>query len=404
MHSIGILYSLMTHYLGLVPFMDEYKVMGLAPYGDPGRYYAQFAELVHLREDGTYTVPLMARDYSAAQQETHEGVFAELVGRFGPARLPGEPLTGQHADLAAALQAITEASLLHVLRAARQSTGHRRLCLAGGVALNCTANGLVARSGLFDDVFVQPAASDDGTALGAALQAEPHLTGHVSPADMPYWGPGFTDEELAGVAGCPEGCAVRHFGGEDADRDLVRYVARLLADGQIVAWFQGRMEFGPRALGNRSILADPRHAGMRDRLNAVVKDRESFRPFAPAVRAEDAGRYFEIDAGAEDIYAHMLFVARTRQEYRDQLGAVTHVDGTARVQTVRRFRNERFWSLITAFGEETGMPVLLNTSFNLKGQPIIAMPDEAVRTFLRSRIDVLAIGRTVVTRQEVGHG
>lgn len=417
MHSIGILYALLTHHLGFVPFMDEYKVMGLAPFGDAKRYFDTFAELVRLRDDGSYTVPLLARDRTADEQETHDGVLRELAERLGPARKPGAEVSREHIDIAAALQATIESSLLHVLRAAREQTGERRLCLAGGVALNCSANGLVSRSRLFDDIFVQPAASDDGSALGAALQADATASARAGRMAMPFWGPGFSDEELAVAAGAPEGCTVRHLGtgttentgstgtadiALDGDRELAEHVAELLEEGLIVAWFQGRMEFGPRALGNRSILADPRQEGMRDRINAVVKERESFRPFAPAVRVEDAAHYFDIAPGSEHRYAHMLFVTSTRAEHRAGLGAVTHVDGTARVQTVRAEDNRRFWELIGAFGRRTGTSVVLNTSFNLKGQPVIATPEEALRTFLHSKLDALVLGRTVI-RKEARH-
>ncbi|MFG3104231.1 carbamoyltransferase [Streptomyces sp. NPDC048182] len=403
MHSVGILYALLTHHLGFVPFMDEYKVMGLAPFGDPRRYYDTFAEFVQPREHGAYSVPLLARDRTAEEHETHAGALRELAERLGPAREPGTEVRREHIDIAAALQATIENTLLHVLRDARERTGESRLCLAGGVALNCSANGLVTRTRLFDDVFVQPAAADDGSALGAALQADATAAAKAGRMSMPYWGPGFTDEELAAAAGTPAGCVVEHVGtdadAEEADRRLADHVAGLLEEGRIVAWFQGRMEFGPRALGHRSILADPRQENMRDRINAVVKERESFRPFAPAVRAEDAADYFDIEPGTEDRYAHMLFVTSTRAEHRAGLGAVTHVDGTARVQTVRAGANRRFWELIGAFGRRTGTPVVLNTSFNLKAQPVIATPQEALRTFLRSNLDVLVLGRTVIRKE-----
>ncbi|MFD8781618.1 carbamoyltransferase [Kitasatospora sp. NPDC059599] len=395
MHSVGILYSLVTHHLGFVPFMDEYKVMGLAPYGDPQRYYDRFATMVRLREDGTYTVPVLARDRTAFEHETHEGVLRELAAVLGPARLPGQPSTQDHADIAAALQAITEQAMLHVLRAARERTGLNRLCLAGGVALNCTLNGLVSRSRLFDDIFVQPASSDDGTAIGAALAADAAASSRAGRMSMPYWGPGFSDEELAAAVGEPQGCTVHEYA---TDAELAEGVSELLADGNITAWVQGRMEFGPRALGNRSIIADPRTEAMRDRLNEVVKERESFRPFAPVVRVQDAGDYFEIEPGTESRYAHMLFVTQTRAEQRDNLGAVTHVDGSARVQVLHPESNPRFFELISAFGRRTGTPVVLNTSFNLRGQPIIATPQEALRTFLRSKLDALVLGRTVIVK------
>jgi carbamoyltransferase len=272
--------------------------------------------------------------------------------------------------------------------------------MAGGVALNCTANGLISRSRMFDRIFVQPAAGDDGSALGAALYT------HVRRADtdvrrrmtMPYWGPGYGPEEVARALSAWPDCRSRRYPDE---AELARDVAARIAGREVVAWFQGRMEFGPRALGNRSILADPRDPTMRDHLNALVKQREGFRPFAPVVRDVDASRFFDLPSGAEDRHAHMLFVGHTRPEYRDALPAVTHVDGTARVQVLRPGHNDRLWRLLAEFGALTGVPVLLNTSFNLRGQPVIRDPETALRTFLGSRMDCLVLGDHVVQRSEM---
>ncbi|TDC25574.1 carbamoyltransferase [Streptomyces sp. 8K308] len=396
-HSLGTLYGAVTLYLGFVFAMDEYKVMGLAPYGDPRRYFDEVMELIRLGPDGTFTVPALGENRGWREHETLAGTLRELTRRFGPPRAPGAAVEERHRDVAAALQAGLEAAMLHVLRHFREVTGQRRLCLAGGVALNCTLNGLTARSGWFDDIFVQPAAGDDGSSLGAALYVQAQQAGVVPEARMgaPYWGPGY-DDDLVGLAvdkrlECPKR---RYL----SDEELVPDVATLLARGQVVAWFQGRMEFGPRALGNRSILADPRDPGMRDRLNELVKQRENFRPFAPVVREEDAHRYFDIPSGMERAYAHMLLVARTHEEHRDTLPAITHVDGTARVQILRRQDNERLWRLIGEFGRITGVPVLLNTSFNLRGQPIICDPDVALETFVRSRMDHLVMGNYLLSR------
>jgi carbamoyltransferase len=398
LHSLGLLYGLFTHYLGFVPGTDEYKVMGLAAGGDPRRFFPALCALLRLRDRGEFTVPLLARDVTALEQETHEGVLRELSARFGPPREPGVPLERRHVDLAAALQAALETALLHVLRHFRAETGLRRLCLAGGVALNCTANGKIHRSRLFDRIFVQPAAGDDGTALGAALYVRRQRAG-PSPnrrMTMPYWGPEYSEAEMvAALDGCA-GCRVtRH----DDTRELTAEVADMLAAGLVCAWFQGRMEFGPRALGCRSILADPRDVRMRDHVNGLIKEREAFRPFAPVVATEEAGRWFQIPAGEEELFAHMLVVAPVRPERREQLGAVTHVDGSARVQTIRRQDNPLYWQLIADFGAVTGVPVLLNTSFNLRGQPIVRSPADAVATFLRSQLDALVIGRHLVTRE-----
>ncbi|HET9898346.1 MAG TPA: carbamoyltransferase C-terminal domain-containing protein [Streptosporangiaceae bacterium] len=400
--SLGILYSVVTHYLGFLPGMDEYKVMGLAPYGDRSRFAGVARKLAELDAKGQLLIPVLSRDQSPTERETHQGVLNALEDLFGPARHPEAPVEQRHMDVAATLQDCLERSLLHVLAAARPQLGSARLCMAGGVALNCTANGLILRSGEFDDVFVQPAAGDDGTALGAALwQLHQHVP--VTPArmTMPYWGDSASDEQIAeAVRGLGPGHEVAAL----AEDELVAAVAELIASGSIVAWFQGRMEFGPRALGNRSILADPTRPGMRAHLNAVVKQREEFRPFAPAVLAEEAGKYFDITPGTERTFEHMLFVAQVRDEYRDRLPAITHVDGSARLQVVRRDSAPLFWKLIMQAGRRLGVPIVLNTSFNLRGQPIIRTPAEAAATYARSAIDALAIGNWLVTRSPQAAG
>lgn len=397
LHSLGTLYGAVTLYLGFAFGMDEYKVMGLAPYGDRQRFADRATQLVRLGPEGRFTVPVLAENEDWLERETHAGVLRALTRLFGPPREPGAPVGQRHMDVAAAVQSVLESTLLHVLRHFAARTGADRLCLAGGVALNCTANGLIERCGLFEDVFVQPAAGDDGAALGAALQvhtlrAARDVRGRMT---MPFWGPEFDDAAVEHAVTAEPDCRSEHV--EDFGR-LVDRTARCIDRGEVVAWFQGRMEFGPRALGHRSILADPRDPGMRDRLNSLIKQREDFRPFAPVVRHEDAQRFFALAKGTEDRHAHMLFVVPVRQEYRACLPAVTHVDGTARVQVVRREHNPGLWQLIGAFGELTGVPVLLNTSFNLRGQPIILDPATAVATYRRSGIDHLVLGNHFVTR------
>lgn len=397
LHSLGTLYGAVTLYLGFAFGMDEYKVMGLAPYGDRQRFADRLTQIVRLGRQGNFAVPVLAENENWLERETHAGTMRALTRLFGPPREPGAPMEQRHMDVAAAVQSVLESSLMHVLRHFAAETGADRLCLAGGVALNCSANGLIERSGLFEDVFVQPAAGDDGAALGAALQvhirqAARDVRGRMT---MPFWGPEFDEAAIDHALTAEQDCRSEYF--EDFGR-LVDTTARRLADGEVVAWFQGRMEFGPRALGNRSILADPRDPGMRDHLNSLIKQREGFRPFAPVVRREDAHRFFELGKGEEDRYAHMLFVVPVREEYRDRLPAVTHVDGTARVQVVGREHNPRLWRLIGAFGDLTGVPVLLNTSFNLRGQPIIRDPWTAVSTYRRSGLDHLVLGDRFVTR------
>jgi carbamoyltransferase len=396
-HSLGILYSVFTLYLGFDFNMDEYKVMGLAPYGDRRAYYSQVMDLIRLREDGTYAIPLFGHNATTVDRETHAGVLRFLEERFGPARAPDGEMEQRHKDLAAAVQAVLQTVQLHVLKHFAGRTGLTDLCLAGGVALNCTANGVVRRSRLFKRVFVQPAAGDDGAALGAALYVQ-HSRAPGTPAprlDAPLWGPSYEREEIRRVlAARPELTAI----GYESFPALAEATAERLERGEILGWFQGRMEFGPRALGNRSILADPRPADMRTRVNMLIKKREGFRPFAPAVIADRASEYFEVDRGDEETFAHMLFVVPVRPAYRAALPAITHVDGTARVQTVTRAVNPRFHELLTAFAARTGLPVLLNTSFNVKGQPIVCTPEEAVDTFQAARLDALVIGDYLVTR------
>ena len=317
-----------------------------------------------------------------------------LTERFGPARDPEGEITQQHKDIAASLQAVLQACQLHVVRHFKQETGQRNLCMAGGVALNCSANGVIRRSRLFEGMFVQPAAGDDGCAIGAALYAQRLQDKSFRPRKMgmPLWGPEFGEAELrSALDGEVEFTKV------DSFEELSCQIAKKLAAGQIVAWFQGRMEFGPRALGSRSILADPRDPTMRDKINSLVKKREAFRPFAPVVTQEGAAKYFDIAEGDEETYAHMLYVTPVRAAYREQLPAVTHIDGSSRVQTVFQKTNPRLWSLLKAFEQTTGLPILLNTSFNVKGQPIVCTPQEAVETFLRARLDVLVLGDYIVT-------
>ena len=390
LHSLGILYGVFTMYLGFLFGVDEYKVMGLAPYGNPRKYYNEVAQLVHLRDDGTYTIPLFANNRTQLEKETHRGVLQVLQEKFGPIREKGTEFTQHHKDLAAALQAVVQTCQLHVLRHFRQETGMENLCMAGGVALNCSANGVIKRSRQFKHMFIQPASGDDGVALGAALYAQSlnNPTFHPEKMKAPLWGPGFSRDDIQRTLRARADCLVAV---APDFPSLCRDVAGRLSQGHIVGWFQERMEYGPRALGNRSILADPRDPGMRDKINALVKKREGFRPFAPVVTKEAATKYFDIQEGEEDTYAHMLLVTQVRPAFRNQLPAITHIDGSARVQTVSRDNYPRLWELLRAFESLTGMPILLNTSFNVKGQPMICNPEEALDTFLFARLDLLVL-------------
>jgi carbamoyltransferase len=397
-HSLGILYSVFTLYLGFVFNMDEYKVMGLAPYGNPRRYLDKMMELINLKDDGTHSISVLFRSETELQRETYSATIDVFTEMFGPAREPESEITQHHMDIAAALQTALQNALMHTLRHFKDLTGMDNLCTAGGVALNCSANGVLRRSRLFSNMFVQPASGDDGTALSAALyvrhQQDPAAT--AERMSVPLWGPEFSRQEITPLveqASEFDHTLFENFG------ELAAEIAARLEEGQIIGWFQGRMEYGPRALGNRSILADPRPQDMRERINAIIKKRELFRPFAPAVASEYATRYFEIDEGEEELYSHMLFVTRVRREQREALPAITHVDGSARVQTVSEEQNPRFWVLIRAFEARTGMPVVLNTSFNVRGQPIVCTPQEALETFNMADLDALVMGDYLLTRK-----
>jgi carbamoyltransferase len=395
LHSLGILYGVFTLYLGFYMGLDEYKVMGLAPYGNAGRYFKRLLELVHLKRDGTFEIPILFVNRTVEEKETYAGTLRALADKFGPAREPQMRITPHHMDIAAGLQATLQTALMHVLRYFKKETGQTNLCMAGGVALNCTANGAIKRSRIFNGMFVQPASGDDGTALGAALHVhrlhQPKI--HIGKMRLPLWGPEYGDQTISAVLSARQDCTARLYDSFDV---FAARVAGCLARGQIIGWFQGRMEYGPRALGSRSILADPRGAEMRGRINQLVKKREEFRPFAPAVIAEAAAQFFELGEGEEPTYAHMLLVAQVRTAYRNQLPAVTHVDGSARVQTVAKEDQPRFWTLLNEFGKLSGVPILLNTSFNIRGQPIVRTPTEAIDTFLAAGIDMLVIGNYLV--------
>jgi carbamoyltransferase len=392
---LGILYGVFTLYLGFYMGLDEYKVMGLAPYGNVGRYFKRLVELVHLKRDGTFEIPILFANRTVEDKETYAGTLRALADMFGPAREPETRITPHHMDIAAGLQATLQTALMHVLRCFKKETGQTNLCMAGGVALNCTANGAIKRSRIFNGMFVQPASGDDGTALGAALHVhrlhQPKI--NIGKMRLPLWGPEYGDQAISAVLSARQDCTARLY---DSFDDLAARVAGCLARGQTIGWFQGRMEYGPRALGSRSLLADPRDPEMRGRINQLVKKREEFRPFAPAVIAEAAARFFELGEGEELTYAHMLLVAQVRTAYRNQLPAVTHVDGSARVQTVAKEDQPRFWTLLNEFGKLSGVPILLNTSFNVRGQPIVRTPAEAIDTFLAAGIDMLVIGNYLV--------
>jgi carbamoyltransferase len=393
--SIGILYSLVTLHLGFDFNSDEYKIMGLAPYGDPARFRPFFEQAVELRDDGSIRIPILKLNKSRDERENYTVTRAYLDEHLVPRRLPSDPVTSDHEDVAAALQECLDRVILHVCGHFAEQTGLRRIALAGGVSLNCTANGKLMRSGLFDEVYVQPVAGDDGVALGAALyrtSLAEEVPNRRLPA--PLFGPRYSTSDIE--------AALRRFGDKikwqhfDSLEDTCASAARLIADGRVIAWSRGRMEFGPRALGNRSILADPGHPEMRDRINAMVKKREAFRPFAPACSVEEAHRWFDVAPGEEHPY--MISVVDVRPEAQSLLPAITHVNGSARLQTVSVNDNPDFHALLLAVGETTGRQMVLNTSFNVKGQPIVNTPDEAIETFLGTGIEFLFLENFHVTR------
>ncbi|MDD9938432.1 MAG: hypothetical protein OXT09_32785 [Myxococcales bacterium] len=401
MHSLGQLYSAFTMYTGFEMNMDEYKIMGLAPFGNRRKYFNEVMSLIKLKDDGTYAIPLFAENKTVLAKETHAGVLSWLEERFGPRRAQGaEGMDDRFKDLSAALQAALQQTQLHVLKHYRRETGLENLCMAGGVALNCTANGVIKRSGLFKGIFVQPASGDDGSALGAALyvQRREQPKTPQKRIDPPLWGPGFDDGQIKAAVDARS--AEYQVKLHDSFEGAIADAAERLDKGEILSWFRGRMEFGPRALGARSILADPRPEDMRNRVNMKIKKREGFRPFAPAVISEEAAEYFELKKGDEATYEHMLYVMQVRAKWRNKLHAITHVDGSARVQTVTEEGNAPFYAMLKAFGERTGISMLLNTSFNVKGQPIVCTPEEAIDTFLFAQLDALVIGNYVLSRND----
>jgi carbamoyltransferase len=404
-HSLGILYTAVTQWLGFPKYGDEGKVMGLAPYGRP-RFAATLRQACHATDEGfALDVSWFTHATSGAQMTWDQGTpvverlwSSRFVEELGPPREPGTPLEERHHDVAASLQAITEEIVIHMARMLQRSTGAKRLCLAGGVALNSVANGKLRSSTDFEEIFVQPAAGDNGTSLGAALFVEHALLGRPRKFVMRHasTGPEFD------AAACEAAIARARLDGvqvtrTDGDKELVEQTAAALADGKIVGWFQGRMEFGPRALGQRSVLADPRHPGMKDLLNARIKHREPFRPFAPAVLAERAAEWFD-DAQPSPA---MLMVLPFRAEKRALVPAVAHVDGSGRLQTVERADSPLYYDLISAFEKRTGVPILLNTSFN-ENEPIVCNPDEALACFSRTAMDLLALGPFLLRRSKGG--
>lgn len=403
-HSLGLLYTAITQYLGFWGYGDEFKVMGLAPYGKP-KHVERLRELVRLKDGGGFELSLsFFRHWNdGVEMEWDDGypnmgrVYSdELERHLGPARHKDELLTAYHEDMASSLQAVFEECAFHVLNALWERTKNPRLCLAGGCGMNSVANGKIRANTPFRDVYIQPAAGDNGTALGAAYYVWNQTLGESRAFEMQhaYWGTEYPDADLKTALAQHENeewtFATRAMVTED---ELCRATAELIAAGNVVGWFQGRMEWGARALGNRSILADPRRGDMRELINTKIKFREKFRPFAPSILEEALNDYF-VDAAPDSF---MQQVYPVRPEKRDVLPAITHVDGTGRLQTVSGSTNPRYYRLISEFGRITGVPVVLNTSFN-ENEPIVDTPEQALDCFLRTRMDVLVLGNTIITR------
>ena len=386
-HSLGLLYSAFTYYLGFKVNSAEYKVMGLAPYGQP-TYYDKVRQLIDVRPDGSFYLDMSYFNYLTGLTMTN-GKFDQLFG--APVRAPDAPLEQRHKDIAASVQRVTDEVMLQMAQYLGKETGSRNLCLAGGVALNCVANGRILRAGPFEHIFVQPAAGDAGGAIGVASYIYHSLLKHERTFVMrhAFTGPQYSDQDIREFL-TGNGIPFVELGRDE----LLRRVAQLIAEQNVIGWFQGRMEFGPRALGNRSILSDARNPENRDRVNLKIKFREGFRPFAPSVLAERCNEYFELDEPSP----FMLLVAQVRPDKR-VIPSVTHVDGSARIQTVDRESNPLFYDLIAAFDRLTGVPVIINTSFNVRGEPIVCTPADAYRCFVQTGMDYLVLGNCLLDKQ-----
>ncbi len=414
-HSLGLLYSAFTYYAGFRVNSGEYKLMGLAPYGEPRFKEVILRELIDLKPDGSFRLNMEFFDYGVGLTMTHSR-FHRLFG--GPPRRPESPLTQRDMDIASSIQAVTDEIMLRMARQVRRETGQRNLCLAGGVALNCVANGLILREGIFEKIWLQPAAGDAGGALGAALLTWHQYLGNKRKVDgrtdlqkSSLLGPGYSDQEIRDFLQ-QQGVAFV----ELSEADLLDRVTNLIAVDKVIGWFQGRMEFGPRALGNRSIIGDARSSQMQEIMNLKIKFRESFRPFAPSVLEERASEYFDLHTESP----YMLLVApvseskrrEVAQDQKEKFGlqklltvrstvpAVTHVDFSARVQTVSEAQNPLFYRLLKRFEEKTNCPVLINTSFNVRGEPIVCSPQDAYRCFMRTNMDYLVMNRFMLEKKE----
>ena len=398
-HSLGMLYSALTYYLGFKVNSAENKVMGLAPYGQPDNYLPHFRKLITIHDDGSYRLDMSYFAYTYGLTMTNRK-FHNLFG--SPPRQPETTLTQRHKDIAAALQKTTEKAIMKIVAQAQREFPSQNLCLAGGVALNCVANGKILSSGLYKNIYIQPAAGDAGGAVGAALYvyyAGLSQARQKSVMANAFLGNAYGNQEIkkfldSGTRKLTGGQSINYQ--ELTEQQLISKVALLLNDNKIIGWFQGRMEFGPRALGARSIIADARVADNWKKVNLKIKFRESFRPFAPTVLLEETNRYFELNTPTP----YMLIVAKVK---RHDIPAVTHVDNSARVQTVAKDDNPRFYQLLKEFYRQSGCPVIINTSFNIRGEPIVESPKDAFNCFLSTQMDCLVLGNFIITKNENQH-
>ncbi len=397
-HSLGMLYSTFTAFLGFEVNEGEYKVMGLASYGKP-IFEAEVRKVIVSAPKGAFALDLSYFDFHTSAKRSFSSKFVDLFGRPRAAHEPLDPTTkegGRYADIAASVQRVLEDTLVELTKALHEETGMDDLCFGGGVALNGCANARILRESGFKNLYVPSSPGDSGCALGAALYADRVHFGQPDRElpEHPYWGPGVDADELARVA-TEDGLTLETMVSDEA---LLDRTAMELAQGKIIGWMDGAAELGPRALGNRSILAAPHSAEMKDRLNREIKYREEFRPFAPAVPMELADRYFELPPGGAALGRYMSGVFPVKPEWREKLAAVTHTDGTARVQTVEQSKAPKFYALLQRYGAQTGIPILLNTSFNLAGEPIVTRAVEGYSTFRRCGIDLLIAGRNIVSK------